>query len=263
MKQTKASANSGLDQTAEEELASPLKFSNGKSAIYGAMLAYDCPTTKALPCRCFAAAEEGAKDWLVHFDYELKKICRRWHSAARGGDLHGDLQGPSRCQRRGPLPRVHVRRLSLADKPVSCVHMQSSRFGRGVPIYPRPIYILDESEGADLARTLGRRHRLHDQRPRHCHRRRNHRRSLHERASIWSAPPKSWPWRSLIRLHRVPDDFIRNPGRQQGKVLLAATRRNVSLRRVELLRREGEKRRILDPRLDVRIVSSLGLRVSG
>ena len=26
---------------------------------------------------------------------------------------------------------------------------------RGVPIYPRPIYILDEDEGADLARTLG------------------------------------------------------------------------------------------------------------
>jgi ribulose-5-phosphate 4-epimerase/fuculose-1-phosphate aldolase len=45
--------------------------------------------------------------------------------------------------------------MSLADKPVSCVHVQSSRFGRGVPIYPRPIYILDDSEGADIASALG------------------------------------------------------------------------------------------------------------
>ena len=44
--------------------------------------------------------------------------------------------------------------LSLADKPVSCVQMQSDCFGRGVPIYPKPIYILDDAEGADLARTL-------------------------------------------------------------------------------------------------------------
>lgn len=44
--------------------------------------------------------------------------------------------------------------LSLADKPVAWIHMQSSRFGRGVPIYPRPIYILDEAEGRDLARAL-------------------------------------------------------------------------------------------------------------
>jgi ribulose-5-phosphate 4-epimerase/fuculose-1-phosphate aldolase len=44
--------------------------------------------------------------------------------------------------------------LSLADQTVSCVHMQSGRFARGVPIYPDPIYILDDAEGADLARTL-------------------------------------------------------------------------------------------------------------
>ena len=45
--------------------------------------------------------------------------------------------------------------LSIADKPVSCVHVQSNRFGRGVPIYPRPIYIQDEFEGPVFARTLG------------------------------------------------------------------------------------------------------------
>ena len=45
--------------------------------------------------------------------------------------------------------------LSLADTPIDWVHMQSSRFRGGTPIFPRPIYILDESEGADLAKTLG------------------------------------------------------------------------------------------------------------
>ena len=45
--------------------------------------------------------------------------------------------------------------LSLAEKPVDWVHMQSSRFKGGTPIFPRPIYILDESEGAELAKTLG------------------------------------------------------------------------------------------------------------
>jgi ribulose-5-phosphate 4-epimerase/fuculose-1-phosphate aldolase len=45
--------------------------------------------------------------------------------------------------------------LSLANKPIDWVHMQSSRFKGGTPIFPRPIYILDESEGADLAKCLG------------------------------------------------------------------------------------------------------------
>ena len=45
--------------------------------------------------------------------------------------------------------------LSLADKPIDWVHMQSSRFKGGTPIFPRPIYILDQAEGAALAETLG------------------------------------------------------------------------------------------------------------
>src|SRR5688572_7047512 len=45
--------------------------------------------------------------------------------------------------------------LSLAEKPIDWVHMQSARFKGGTPIFPRPIYILDESEGAELAKSLG------------------------------------------------------------------------------------------------------------
>ena len=44
--------------------------------------------------------------------------------------------------------------LTLAERTISCVYMQSGRFGPGVPIYPDPIFILDDAEGADLVRTL-------------------------------------------------------------------------------------------------------------
>ena len=45
--------------------------------------------------------------------------------------------------------------LSLADRTVAAVHMQSIPFEQGVPFYPRPIHIKDDAEGADLARVLG------------------------------------------------------------------------------------------------------------
>ena len=48
--------------------------------------------------------------------------------------------------------------LSLAELPIDWVHMQSSRFKGGTPIFPRPIYILDESEGAVCDQTV---HQFH------------------------------------------------------------------------------------------------------
>ena len=107
---------------------------------------------RASPFRCFAVPS-GKKDWLVHFDYQLNKLGGVG-AAARGGDLHWDLQGAPRRQRSRPFHAPMCVALSLADKAVSCVQMQSDCFGRGVPIYPKPIYILDDAEGADLARTL-------------------------------------------------------------------------------------------------------------
>jgi ribulose-5-phosphate 4-epimerase/fuculose-1-phosphate aldolase len=42
----------------------------------------------------------------------------------------------------------------MAEKTVYNMHQQSKRFGKGVPIYKDPIFIIDPSEGADLAKTL-------------------------------------------------------------------------------------------------------------
>jgi ribulose-5-phosphate 4-epimerase/fuculose-1-phosphate aldolase len=114
------------------------------------------PGNKGIAVRLFRRAEEGNEDWLVHFDYSLKKISgvgtipREAVIYTETFKARPDVHAVVHCHASTCVA------LSIADTPVSCVHVQSGRFGSGVPIYPRPIYILDEFEGADLARTLGK-----------------------------------------------------------------------------------------------------------
>lgn len=99
--------------------------------------------------------EEEAEDWLVHFDYSLKKIAGVG-SPPRESTIYTEVfkaRSDVNAIVHSHAPMCIA--LSLAEKSVACVHMQSNRFGRGVPIYPRPIYILDETEGRDLAKALG------------------------------------------------------------------------------------------------------------
>jgi ribulose-5-phosphate 4-epimerase/fuculose-1-phosphate aldolase len=113
------------------------------------------PDGKGIAVQLFRRAEDGNKDWLVHFDYSLKKLSgvgtipREAVIYTEIFKARPDVNAAVHCHASMCVA------LSIADTPVSCVHVQSGRFGRGVPIYPRPIYILDESEGVDLARTLG------------------------------------------------------------------------------------------------------------
>lgn len=98
--------------------------------------------------------EKGKADWLVRFDYSLKKLSGVG-SIPRESTIYTEIFKA----RPDVNAIVHSHApmciaLSLAEKPVACVHMQSFNFGEGVPIYPRPIFILDEAEGADLARAL-------------------------------------------------------------------------------------------------------------
>jgi ribulose-5-phosphate 4-epimerase/fuculose-1-phosphate aldolase len=98
--------------------------------------------------------EEGPSDWLVRFDYSLKKLSGVG-TIPRESTIYTEIfkaRPDVNAVVHSHAPMCIA--LSLADKPVSCVHMQSFRFGEGVPIYPRPIYILDDAEGADLARSL-------------------------------------------------------------------------------------------------------------
>ena len=98
--------------------------------------------------------EEGKDDWLVRFDYSLKKLSGVG-SIPRESTIYTEIfkaRPDVNAVVHSHAPMCIA--LSLAEKPVACVHMQSFRFGEGVPIYPRPIYILDGAEGADLARAL-------------------------------------------------------------------------------------------------------------
>jgi 3,4-dihydroxyphthalate decarboxylase len=98
--------------------------------------------------------EQGKEDWLVRFDYSLKKLSGVG-TVPRESTIYTEIFKA----RPDVNAIVHSHApmciaLGLADKTLACVHMQSFRFGGGVPTYPRPIYILDEAEGAELARAL-------------------------------------------------------------------------------------------------------------
>jgi ribulose-5-phosphate 4-epimerase/fuculose-1-phosphate aldolase len=113
------------------------------------------PEKNTIAVKLFRPPEEGdAKDWVVEFDFSLKKVSGVG-SIPREAAIYTEIFKAR--------PDVHAAvhshapmsiALSLADKKVACVSMQSNRFGRGAPIYPKPIFIMDEAEGADLARSL-------------------------------------------------------------------------------------------------------------
>jgi ribulose-5-phosphate 4-epimerase/fuculose-1-phosphate aldolase len=113
------------------------------------------PDNRGIAVQMFRPPESGKKDWLVHFDYSLNKISgvgtipREAVIYTEIFKARPDVNAAVHCHASMCIA------LSLAEKPIDWVHMQSSRFKGGTPIFPRPIYILDEAEGAELAKTLG------------------------------------------------------------------------------------------------------------
>jgi ribulose-5-phosphate 4-epimerase/fuculose-1-phosphate aldolase len=112
------------------------------------------PGGDGIACKLFREPGGTDQDWLVHFDFNGKKL---------GGVGTPPLEAPiyTEILKRRPDVRAvcHTHSpacvaLSLADKQISAIHMQSAKFGYGVPIYPRPIHIKDMDEGNDLAKFL-------------------------------------------------------------------------------------------------------------
>ena len=114
------------------------------------------PDGKGVAVRMFRRAEQSKKDWLVHFDFSLQKLSgvgtipRESVIYTEIFKARSDVNAIVHCH-----PAMCIA-LSLADAPIDWVHMQSSRFNGGTPIFPRPIYILDPDEGAALAAALGK-----------------------------------------------------------------------------------------------------------
>ncbi len=151
----KPQSSGAVIKLAEEELRIACKILEWEIGDIWGHVGVRLPENKGIAVQLFRRAEEGKKDWIVHFDYSLNKLAgvgtipRESVIYTEIFKARPDVNAAVHCHASMCVA------LSLADKPISCVHVQSGRFGRGVPIYPRPIYILDESEGADLARTLG------------------------------------------------------------------------------------------------------------
>ncbi len=155
MKTIKTKPSRAGIKTAEAELNIACKILEWEIGDIWGHVGVRLPDDKGIAVQMFRRAEESKKDWLVHFDYQLKKLGgvgtppREAVIYTEIFKARPDVNAAVHCHASTGVA------MSLADTPVSCVHVQSGRFGRGVPIYPRPIYILDADEGADLARTLG------------------------------------------------------------------------------------------------------------
>ena len=149
-----APADGRAIKVTEEELKIGAKILEWEIGDLWGHVGVRLPEDRGVAVQMFRRPEDGKKDWLVHFDYSLNKLSGVG-TPPRESTIYTEIFKA----RPDVNAAVHSHApmcvaLSLADKPVSCVHMQSGRFGRGVPIYPEPIYILDDEEGADLARTL-------------------------------------------------------------------------------------------------------------
>src|SRR6185295_8153479 len=141
-------------KTIEDELRIAAKILDWEIGDLWGHVGARLPGDRGIAVKMFRRPEQGNKDWLVHFDFSLKKLSgvgtipREAVIYTEIFKARPDVQAAVHCH-----PAMCVA-LSLADTPIDWIHMQSSRFRGGTPIFPRPIYILDESEGADLARTL-------------------------------------------------------------------------------------------------------------
>lgn len=114
------------------------------------------PDKDAVAVKLFRAPDEGEKEnWIVHFDHSFKQLYGL-------GRMPGEATIYTEIfkSRSDVNAVVHAHApmciaLSMANKKIDTMHIQSKQYAGGVPIFPKPIFILDETEGAELAQTLG------------------------------------------------------------------------------------------------------------
>jgi ribulose-5-phosphate 4-epimerase/fuculose-1-phosphate aldolase len=151
----RVTANKSSRRRDEEELKIAAKILEWEIGDIWGHVGVRLPDNEGIAVQMFRRPEEeGSKDWLVRFDYSLKKLSGVG-TPPRESTIYTEIfkaRPDVNAVVHSHAPMCIA--LGLADKQLACVHMQSFRFGGGVPVYPRPIYILDEAEGAELARAL-------------------------------------------------------------------------------------------------------------
>ena len=114
------------------------------------------PEDDSIAVTLFRVPDEGERDnVIINFDYSLK-------IASGVGKPPGEANIYTEIFKARPdvNAAVHAHApmcvaLSMANKTIGAMHMQSRQYGGGVPIFPKPIFIIDNTEGAELAHTLG------------------------------------------------------------------------------------------------------------
>jgi L-fuculose-phosphate aldolase len=113
------------------------------------------PDNAGIACKAFRPASDTETDWLVHFNYDVEQI---------GGNGMPPLEWPMYTEIFNRRPDVNAIShthmpaciaLSLVNRTVLPIHLQSAKFKNGVPMYPHPIHIKDRAEGQALADALG------------------------------------------------------------------------------------------------------------
>lgn len=114
------------------------------------------PGEESIAVKLFRPSDEPeAPDWMVRYDYDLKK-----QSGVNTVPSEAAIYSEVFRARPDAEAAVHLHApmcitLSMLDKTVSAFHMQSRRFGMGVPLFQEPIFIIDAEEGKALADSLG------------------------------------------------------------------------------------------------------------
>jgi len=113
------------------------------------------PGGEGVACKAFRPASATEPDWLVHFDFDAKEIGgngtspREWAIYTEIFRLRPDVQAIAHTHSPACIA------MSIADRQIMPVHLQSAKFRGPVPVYPRPIHIKDRDEAIDLATALG------------------------------------------------------------------------------------------------------------
>lgn len=114
------------------------------------------PDGKGIAVKLLRVAQEDKdEDWLMHFDFEGNKLSGT-------GTVPGEAPIYTQIFKARPEVNsiVHAHApmcivMGLAEIPISGVHLQSARFGEGLPVYPLPVYCSDVEDGNIVNDTIG------------------------------------------------------------------------------------------------------------
>ncbi len=114
------------------------------------------PDNRGIAVKLLRVAQENKyDDWLMHFDFEGNKL-------SGNGTVPGEAPIYTEIFKTRPdvnaIVHAHAPMcivMGLASVPISAIHLQSSRFGAGLPVFPLPLYVSDVEDGVTIANTLG------------------------------------------------------------------------------------------------------------